>query len=396
MIHVYKADYNLCMGLKWRNAVFQAEEVDVLNQGQYGGRSRCSASDPVLIEELQLDISRVTRKTVVQTNRDATACYDRIIPNLAMVASQKFGVPATVTQACATTLEKAEYKIRTDLGLAQTGYHHSPESPVFVTGQGSSFSPAIWFFISCILYNIYEKMAKTAAYCTPDRSHVFEIGMIGFVDDNNDQTNRFLQDEDSTTLPLVLAQTQHNAQCWNDLLTASGGALEIPKCSYHVVHWKFEKNGSPVLVELDNSLPTVFFVKDSPTSQPQYLQLLSPYTAHKTLGHFKEPAGTQKEQFRQLKQRIEDTVSFLWNVPLSRSEAWTFYTGYYLPSVTYPLTCSHFTSNQLESVQKKALCILLAQCGYNRNMKRAVVFGPQEYGGGQAFSVCTIIKALAR
>ena len=80
VIHIYEADFNLCMGLKWRNAVFQAEDMDKLNQGQYGGRTRCTASDPVLIEELQMDISRVTRKTLVQTNHDATSCYDRIIP----------------------------------------------------------------------------------------------------------------------------------------------------------------------------------------------------------------------------------------------------------------------------------------------------------------------------
>ena len=204
--------------------------------------------------------------------------------------------------------------------------------------------------------------------------------MIGFVDDNNDQTNRFLYDEEPNTLPLVLAQTQHNAQTWNDLLTVSGGALELPKCSYHVVHWKFAKNGSPVLVSLGDSIPPIF-VQDSPSSQPQKLQLLSPYTAHKTLGYFKEPAGTQKEQFRQLQQRITDTVSFLWKVPLSRAESWTFYYAYYLPSVTYPLSSTYFPRSQLDSAQRKSLCILLARCGYNRNMKRAVVYGPSEYGG---------------
>ena len=146
------------------------------------------------------------------------------------------------------------------------------------------------------------------------------------------------------------------------------------------MHWKFSKNGSPVLVSVGDDAPRVI-VRDSPSSQPQQLQLLSPFTSHKTLGHFKEPAGTQKEQYRQLKQRIDETVAFLWKVPLSRSESWTFYFAYYLPSVTYPLSSSHFTSSQLDSVQRKVLCILLARCGYNRNMKRAVVFGPKEYGG---------------
>ena len=204
--------------------------------------------------------------------------------------------------------------------------------------------------------------------------------MFGFVDDNNDQTNDFLKDETSDTLPLVLTQTQSNAQCWNDLLTASGGALELSKCLYHVVHWKFAKNGSPVLVSVGNDVPRVI-IRDSPSSQPQQLQLLSPYTSHKTLGHFKEPVGTQKEQYRQLKQRIDETVEFLWKVPLLRTELWTFYFADYLPSVTYPLSSSHFTSSQLDCVQRKALCILLARCGYTRNMERAVVFGPTAYGG---------------
>jgi hypothetical protein len=31
------------------------------------------------------------------------ACYDRIVPNLGMVVSQKYGVPASVTLANATT-----------------------------------------------------------------------------------------------------------------------------------------------------------------------------------------------------------------------------------------------------------------------------------------------------
>jgi hypothetical protein len=186
------------------------------------------------------------------------------------VASQKFGVSLTVTQACTATLEKAEYRIQTDLGLSPTGYHHSPDHPIFGTGQGRAFSPAIWLFLSCILYTCYEKLKKTAAYCCPDCSHQIEIGMIGFVDDNNDQTNIFLQDEDSETLPLVLAQTQSNAQSWNDLLTASGGALDLSKCSYHVVPLKFAKNGSPVLVSMGNDAPRAF-VQDPPSSQPQQL-----------------------------------------------------------------------------------------------------------------------------
>jgi hypothetical protein len=70
-----------------------------------------------MIEELQFEISRATRKAIVQTDYDAMSCYDRIIPNLAMLVSRKFGVSSETTHSNASTLEKAKYHIRTDMGV---------------------------------------------------------------------------------------------------------------------------------------------------------------------------------------------------------------------------------------------------------------------------------------
>lgn len=74
VIHIYEADYNLVLGLKWRVALYQAEALKQLNEGQYGSRPRRNAIDPVMIEELQFEISRATRKTIIQTNYDAASC----------------------------------------------------------------------------------------------------------------------------------------------------------------------------------------------------------------------------------------------------------------------------------------------------------------------------------
>ena len=79
VIHIYEADLNLMLGLKWRVALYQAEALKILNDGQYGSRPRRNAVDPVMIEELQFEISRISRRMFLQTNYNATACYDRII-----------------------------------------------------------------------------------------------------------------------------------------------------------------------------------------------------------------------------------------------------------------------------------------------------------------------------
>ena len=385
VIHIYEADYNLALGEKWRQAMQQADEANVLNEGQFGSRPNRQAPDPVLLEELQLDLSRVSRKTLVLTNYDATSCYDRIIPSLAMLASRKFGVSRSVTLANARTLETAQYRIRTDLGLAPTGYSHSPDHPIYGTGQGSTNSPMLWLFLGSILYDCYEKDAYPATYCTPDRRHRLAIGMAGFVDDSNSQTNQFETEEREDTWKLILQYAQKNAQLWTNLLYASGGALELSKCSYHLLRWSFSISGAPVL-NVPDDLPDLV-ARDPQTSQVHPLPMLSPFSAHKTLGHYKEPSGSQKAQSHQLQTLCADQVSFLWKSPLTRMEAWYFYKACFVPSVSYPLANSHFSMASLQKIQRSAMAIIVAKCGFNRHMKREVLYGPSHLGGAEFYEL---------
>ena len=137
--------------------------------------------------------------------------------------------------------------------------------------------------------------------------------MIGFVDDSNGQTNCFLLDETGQTVDEAMKQTQRNAQNWSDLLNVSGGALELSKCSYHVLSWKFSAQGDPVLYP-DRTRYSPITVTDRQTGISHDLEYLSPYTAHKTLGHYKDPAGNQKEQHRQLQRKSDEVVAFCGNV----------------------------------------------------------------------------------
>ena len=380
VIHLYEADYNMILGLKWRAALYQSEANNKLHDGQFGSRPRRNAIDPVMLEELQFEISRASRKMFLQTNYDATACYDRIIPNLAMVASQKFGVHEHVTTTNAKTLQHAAYHIRTEMGLSQTSYSHTENSPIYGTGQGSGNSPMIWCFLSSVLYDCYGSNAHAATYSNPDHTNSISWSMIGFVDDSNGQVNVFSEGDSSETLSKMHVRAQHNAQEWANLLGATGGALELSKCSFHLLHWRFSMQGAPVLANCPSEYRSIQ-VTDPHTSITQTLEHLTPHSAHKTLGHYKEPAGTQITQFHQLKKKSDSITKFLWSTPLSREESWLYYQACYLPAICYPLTCSHLTFQQLDRVQREAMSIIFARCGYNRNTKREILFGPVEYGG---------------
>jgi hypothetical protein len=223
VIHIYEADYNLVLGLKWRVALYQAEALKQLNDGQYGSRPKRNAIDPVMIEELQFEISRASRRMLIQTNYDATACYDRIIPNLAAAASQRFGVPKLATLMNTRTLRDAQYHIRTELGLSTTSYTHHQDMPIYGTGQGSGNSPMIWCFISSLLFDCYDALAHHASYCNPDRTNQIHLNMIGFVDDSNGQVNSFECDESKIELQRLVQKARYNATTWSQLLHATGG-----------------------------------------------------------------------------------------------------------------------------------------------------------------------------
>jgi hypothetical protein len=281
----------------------------------------------------------------------------------------------------AKTLEQAEYRIRTELGVSPSGYTHTETNPIYGTGEGSGNSPMIWCFLSSVLFNCYDKVSCKATYCHPDRSDEFDIGMIGFVDDSNGQTNDFLCEETSATLPRLLLALQSNAQTWADLLGASGGALELSKCSCHVMAWKFSVQGDPVLFHVGPSMSQPIIVTDPMSQAHHAVEILSPYTAHKTLGHYKEPAGTQHAQYRQLLEKSDSSTAFMWKCEMTPLEASTYYYACNLPSVGYPLSCSSLSFQQLDKIQRKAMKIIVAKCGYNRNTKREILYGPLEYGG---------------
>ena len=378
VIHLYEADYNLALSLKWREALFESERSRTLVEGQYGSRPRKNSQDPVLLEVLQTEVSRLTRKSLVLMNFDATSCYDRIIPNLANMASRKYGVPATVAQMNSVTLERNHYRLRTGLGTSTSGYSHSHDSPIYGIGQGSGNASIVWSFLWCILYECYEAQVRGAAYELPNRTSQMLLKMIGFVDDNNGQCNEFLKDFQAP-LEELLQRAKHEMTVWRDILRASGGDLELPKCSYQIMHWGFTIEGGPILAGGCNGSP-ILIPDDNEDGYTQIPQL-SAHSAHKTLGHYMTPAGNQKRQQSELMMRSHNIALKLASSGLSRSEVWTYYFTTYLPSLGHTLPMNHFTRNQLQNIQRKALSGIIARSGYNRNTHRAIIFGSTTYGG---------------
>ena len=376
VIHIYEADYNLLLAVKWRQALYHAEEHRLLNDGLYGSRPGRSAQDPALLEVLQNEIYRMSMYPGVNYDLDATSCYDRILASVSVLSSRRVGMSPQITHVNALTLEQSKFFLKTQLGTSNTCYSHSTRQPIHGTGQGSGNSPMIWCFVCSTLFDAFESKAHGATFIDYYKCCRIPIYMIGFVDDCTQRVNDFGSCPTKSAAELIPIM-EHDAQLWNDLLWSSGGALEQSKCSYHLIESRWNSHGQPFLT--GGTTNPIIHISHNGQSIPTKQK--SNYEAHKTLGCHINPAYTRTQAWASTTKKNELYATLLEANFLSRHEAWIYYTSFYLPSITYPLPITPLTRHQCDHLDSRFLRALLPRCGYNRNMSRAIRNAPHHAGG---------------
>ena len=157
-----------------------------------------------ITESIQYEISRASRRPLLHLDYDASSCYDRVIMSIASLAARAYGQHRSITLLNATTLEQAQYLLKTQLGVSSSHYSHTELAPIYGCGQGAGNSPALWCAISSILFDAYEQGANGADFYSPNLKHHVKIHVIGFVDDTSGSTNDFLSPTPPTMLNVYL------------------------------------------------------------------------------------------------------------------------------------------------------------------------------------------------
>jgi hypothetical protein len=99
------------------------------------------------------------------------------------------------------------------------------------------------------------------------------------------------------------------------------------------------------------------------------------------LGVHQAGDGSWKGAAEATKKICDKFARLLPCCPIGREGATTAYYTVFLPAVRYPFPLTSVPWTTLESLQCQVTSVFLSQMGYNRNMPRAVVFGPKQFGG---------------
>ena len=144
---------------------------------------------PTLINEFQNEICHASRRPLVHLDYDATSCYDRITLNMANIISRSFGLHRNITTINATTLQKAKYMLKTQLGKSQCSYTHTPKCPLYGIGQGAGNFLTVWALLSSTIFSLYSSHPHRAHFYDPSKLLHSQVDMVGFVDDTSCSIN---------------------------------------------------------------------------------------------------------------------------------------------------------------------------------------------------------------
>ncbi|KAI2498302.1 hypothetical protein MHU86_16172 [Fragilaria crotonensis] len=187
IIHLFEADFNFFLKLQWgHRLVRKACELDILHPGQHGSVPTRTAIDPVMLTELTTDLCRVLKHDLARFDNDASACYDRIIVALGMLAARRCGMPENAIRVHAEALELMQYTVKTVYGVSEDNYHGTSFEPLFGTGQGSGASPAVWLTLVVVLLNTLDRLVPDRINFVPligDKKHKRLVD--AFVDDTS-------------------------------------------------------------------------------------------------------------------------------------------------------------------------------------------------------------------
>jgi hypothetical protein len=382
IIHLFEADYNLFLKIFWaRRLVQRGEKYQQFGESQQGSRSGRRANDAVLLKRLTYDLTRQQRSNLGTFDNDAKSCYDRIVNGLAMIAAQRLGMPPSAIATHAGTLHKMQYAIKSAFGVSEGYVQSSPGAFLFGTGQGSGASPAVWLTISTVLLaTLSDLVPRGMRYSSPNKKCTVERHSDAFVDDTqNGLTDAHLAKVWS--LKTLIVQLKQMAQTWERILHCSGGALELSKCSYYILFWKWER-GLPRLTPLAEFPPESTIALTSGESSTETAILQRNFDEpHKTLGVWMTPTGEETAQMDYLRKAANQIAILISSSRLTRGEAFLAYQACWIPAVTYSIGTTTMSKSELRSVQSQALSSFLQKLGVNQHYPRAVVFGPRDMGG---------------
>ena len=191
-----------------------------------------------------------------------------------------------------------------------------------------------------------------------------------------------------STIQEMITSMKSSLHEWHKLLQITGGDLSLDKCKIILLKWKqVGERGNMNFVRKISEEDTIKITSVHNGENEQHLERLDPDKAERILGIRLPLTGSMEIECAYRKKNLLDFCKKLYKAPLSNYDTHIAYQSRYKAIAWYPFPVTLFSPAQLEDIQKQSVHKLLTKLGMNRNMPRAVVYGPRVLGGRQLFNL---------
>ena len=146
--------------------------------------------------------------------------------------------------------------------------------------------------ISDFIMSLMKKKTSGISFCDPRGQHTVSRIMDGFVDDTTIWANSFIDSLTTDKTVEIAEDLKSSAQWWEELLTATGGKLELPKCFFYLIKWAFNDFGNPSPADVHHPIG----ILDHTTGENVTITQQDGFIPHKTLGAYLAPDSNHVEK----------------------------------------------------------------------------------------------------
>ena len=106
VIQLLEADMNFAFRLLWgKHLVHHALSHNALSPWNFGSRPGARVHSALLLKTISYDYLCYTCHNAIILDNDAKACFDRIIPSLGLMATERLGMPLSAIKSMLATIK---------------------------------------------------------------------------------------------------------------------------------------------------------------------------------------------------------------------------------------------------------------------------------------------------